>query len=63
MLLGSLGASLSGNMLAGKGIVRARYGNKEGKGILRAGYGSKKVSDSTSSFNKLWNSKIVSKWA
>ena len=53
MLLGSLGASLLGNMLAGKGIVRAGYGNKEGKGILRAGYGSKKVSDSTSSFNKL----------
>ena len=29
-------------MLAGKGIVRAGYGNKEGKGMLRAGYGSKK---------------------
>ena len=29
-------------MLAGKGIVRAGYGNKKGKGILRAGYGSKK---------------------
>ena len=53
MLLGSLGASLLGNMLAGKGIVRAGYGNKEGKGMLRAGYGSKKVSDSISSFNKL----------
>ena len=53
MLLGSLGASLLGNMLAGKGIVRAGYGNKEGKGMLGAGYGSKKVSDSTSSFNKL----------
>ena len=51
MLLGSLGASLLGNMLAGKGIVRAGYGNKEGKGMLRAGYGSK--TDSTSSFNKL----------
>ena len=31
MLLGTLGASLLGNMLAGKGIVRASYGNKEGK--------------------------------
>ena len=30
-------------MLSGKGIIRARYGNKEGKGILRAGYGSKKI--------------------
>ena len=28
MLLGTLGASLLGNMLAGKGIVRAGYGNK-----------------------------------
>ena len=31
MLLGTLGASLLGNMLAGKGIVRASHGNKEGK--------------------------------
>ena len=28
MLLGTLGASLLGNMLEGKGIVRERYGNK-----------------------------------
>ena len=42
MLLGILGASLLGNMLTGKGVVRAGYGNKEGKGILRAGYGNKK---------------------
>ena len=42
MLLGTLGASLLGNMLTGKGILRAGYGNKEGKGISRAGYGSKK---------------------
>ena len=41
MLLGNLGASLLGNMLSGKGIVRAGYENKKGKGILRAGYGSK----------------------
>ena len=27
MLLGTLGASLLGNILAGKGIVRAGYGN------------------------------------
>ena len=40
MLLGTLGASLLGNMLAGKGITRAGYGSK-GKGIIRAGYGSK----------------------
>ena len=28
MLLGALGASLLGNSLLGKGIVRATYGNK-----------------------------------
>ena len=40
MLLGTLGASLLGNMLTGKGILRASYGNKQGKGIVRAGFGS-----------------------
>ena len=40
MLLGTLGASLLGNLLAGKGIVRADFGNKKKrKGIVRAGYG------------------------
>ena len=29
ILLGTLGASLLGNMLAGKGITRAGYGSKE----------------------------------
>ena len=37
MLLGTLGASLLGKLLAGKGIVRAASGNKKEKGILRAG--------------------------
>ena len=41
MLLDILGASLLRNMLTGKGIVRAGYGNKKGKGMLRAGYGNK----------------------
>ena len=39
MLLGSLGAGLIGNILAGKGIARASSGTKKGKGIVRAGYG------------------------
>ena len=39
MFLGPLGASLLGNILAGKRIVSAGYGNKEGKGMLRADYG------------------------
>ena len=40
MLLGTVGASSLGNMLAGKVITRAGYGSK-GKGIIRAGYESK----------------------
>ena len=51
MLLGTLVASLLGNILAGKGInragegiVRAGYGNKKGKGIVTAGYSSKRYS-------------------
>ena len=52
MLLDTLGTSLLGNMLAGKGVIRA------GEGTARVGYGSKKYSlrktfDSTTSFNKL----------
>ena len=43
ILLGTLGASLLGNMLAGKGIVRAGSGNKKGEGIVRAGYGKQWV--------------------
>ena len=57
MLLGTLGASLLGNLLTvkrfvragsgnnkGKGVVRACYGNNnnnKGKGVARAGYGNK----------------------
>ena len=42
MLLGTLGASLLGNILAGKGINRAGKGkgiNRAGEGVVRAGYG------------------------
>ena len=42
MLLGTLGASLLGNLLTGKGIVRAGSGNNKGKGIVRAGSGNNK---------------------
>ena len=53
MLLGTLGASLLGNLLTGKGIVRAGSGNKKGKGIARAGTGQIWIINDTSSFNKL----------
>ena len=53
MLLGTLGASLLGNLLMGKGIYRAGKGkgamatsqgwgiNRAVEGVLRAGYGNK----------------------
>ena len=57
MLLGTLGATLLGEMLAGKGFIRA------GEGTAKVGYGSKrsslnifdlkKILDSTPSINKL----------
>ena len=52
MLLGTLGASLLGDMLFGKGVIRT------GEGTARVGYGSKRSSlkklfDSPTSFNKL----------
>ena len=63
MLLGTLGASLLGNLLTGgKGIVRAGEGRvasrTKGDGIVRAGSGSKKTPKLTvtfSSFNKYRN--------
>ena len=39
MSLGTLEASLLGNLLTGKRIVRASSGNKKGKGIVRVGTG------------------------
>ena len=49
MLFGNLGASLLGDMLAGKGIVRSGYkyekengaiAKRKGRRIVRAGYGN-----------------------
>ena len=47
MLLGTLGTSLLGNLLTGRGVNRAGQGpgrgiNRAGEGVLRAGYGNKK---------------------
>ena len=42
MLLGKLGASLLGNLLTRKGIVKAGSGNKKEKGIVRAGTGKQR---------------------
>ena len=62
ILLGTLGGSLLVNMLRGKEILRAGFGNEEGKGILRADYGSKKVFNPTLSLNKHWNTEVLSEW-
>ena len=56
MLLGTLGASLLGNLLRGKGTVGAGSGNKKGKGIARAGSGNKKGRGIVrASTGKKWN--------
>ena len=59
MLLGTLGASLLGNILAGKGVNRAGEGaiaksvteeiksKRQGRGIVTAGSGNKKVRKTT----------------
>ena len=39
ILLGTLGATLLGNQLVGKGIVRTSSENKKGKGIVKASCG------------------------
>ena len=62
MLLDTLGAIFFlGNLLAGKGIVRAGSGNKKGKRIVRAGYEKEWISNAASSFSKLWNTIVLSK--
>ena len=45
MLLGTLGASLLGNILAGKGAKVTRHGegiNRAGEGVVRVGYGNER---------------------
>ena len=44
MLLGTLSASLLGNLLTGKGVNKKGKGiNRAGEGIVRAGYGNNKL--------------------
>ena len=61
MLLGTLGASLLGNILTGPGVNRVGKGrgiNRAGEGVIRAGYGSRfsekkerKIFNAASPFN------------
>ena len=64
MSLGTLGASLLGNILAGKGMNRAGEGatansvskeiksKRQSRGIVTAGYGNKKVRKTTTKNKK-----------
>ena len=55
MLLGTLDASLLGNILAGKGINRTgerAIAKRQDRGIVRAGYGNKKVQKTTTKKKK-----------
>ena len=55
MLLDTLGASLLGNILAGKRINRAEEGaiaKRQGRGIVRAGYRNKKGRKTTTKNKK-----------
>ena len=52
MLLGTLGASLLGNLLTGEGLnKKGKKTNKAGEGVIRAGYGH--PSSSASHNNKM----------
>ena len=64
ILLGTLGESLLGNLLTGRGIYTAGKGkgkvkNRAGEGDLRSGYGNKMGFNTALSFNKLGNIKIL----
>ena len=56
MLLGTLGASLLGNLLIGKEIYRAGKGKgvlRAVEGVLRAGYGRPSSTASQNNHNKM----------
>ena len=51
-VLGTLGSSLLGNLLTGKGTIRSD------EGIIRTG----EIFNAASCFNKFWNKKVLSNW-
>ena len=61
MLLDTLGASLLGNILAGKKINRAGKCcgiNRAGEGIVRAGYGNKKSKKNKKTVKQIFNAAL-----
>ena len=64
MLLGTLGASLLGNLLTGKRSIATSqdWGTiRAAEGTIRAGKETK-IFNAALSFNKFWNTKVLSKW-
>ena len=63
MLLGTVGASLLGDLLtkhlSGKGVRSGKKTVRAGEGFIRAGEGIKKSSNSTTSFKKFSNKKVL----
>ena len=55
MLLGTLGANIIGNLLTGKGMVRAGSGHPLSSALQNK---KNRIFNTTSSFNKLWNKKV-----
>ena len=54
MLLGTLGASLLGNILTGRGMNKVEKGrgiNRAGEGVVRAGYGRRSLNSSKNKKN------------
>ena len=47
MLLGTLGASLLGNLLTDKGVKRPKSSNIPGRGVMRAGEGTIRAGEGT----------------
>ena len=59
MVLGTLASTLLGNMLSGKGVLRAGYRNKQGEGVIRAGYNSSVQENSINSIKNLKYKSII----
>ena len=68
MLLGTLGASLLGNLLTVKGAIETSQGQgtiRAGEETFRAGgglLGQVRIFKAAWFFNKFWNTKVLSKW-
>ena len=61
MLLGTLGTSLLGNILAGKGAIATSHGqgmNRASEGIVKGGYGHRSLNSSKNKKSQKKNNKM-----